>query len=377
MTKSDSAAINEALDQAGDLRKVARELHTEANEMETRATELEREWVGVAEGDILSVRDLVRAIQRVREERGSVERSAERDRRSRTVDALPQPRAIRREVHELALRVHVFASVYALEHEALASLGSSDVHVQTGPSDTTVSSLMDRENEAARDRCRQAVKLLRRAESNVEEALRAFGPLAEQPTEPSRICRGRSRDVRQSVASQARRSTSEGVDWHPVGGVEVSEFLVPLEPGTPDPTTVYRLFGGERLLYVGITNRGYHRLHEHAKAKPWWQDVQSATFEHFPTRQEALWAEADAIWDEDPAYNVQMGQRRPGRLSGGDAAGLSVLTREELLAALDRQTRLHFEMSGLEFLHAWHAGEIAVDDERFAYVVNLLAQIDG
>ncbi len=105
--------------------------------------------------------------------------------RSRTADALPQPRAVRREVHELALRVHVFASVYALEHDALASLASSDVHVQTGPSDTTVSSLMDRENEAARDRCREAVKLLRRAANNVEEALRAFGPLAEQPTEPS------------------------------------------------------------------------------------------------------------------------------------------------------------------------------------------------
>ena len=118
--------------------------------------------------------------------------SVERDRRkgatrsrSRTADALPQPRAVRRETRELAARVQVFAAVYALEHEALASLASSDVHVQTGPSDTTVSSLLDGENEAARDRCREAVKLLRRAASNVEEALRAFGPLAEQPTEPS------------------------------------------------------------------------------------------------------------------------------------------------------------------------------------------------
>lgn len=162
-----------------------------------------------------------------------------------------------------------------------------------------------------------------------------------------------------------------------MGGVEVSEFIVPSEPGTPDPTTVYRLFGGERLLYVGITRRDTHRIHQHAKDKAWWQDVESATFEHFPTRQEALWAEADAIWDEDPAYNVQMGQRRPGRLSGGDAAGLSVLTREELLAALDRQTTRHYGMSGLEFLHAWHAGEVVVEDERFAYVVNLLAQVDG
>ena len=106
------------------------------------------------------------------------------DVRDRPPDRLPQPRAVLAEVYELKVRLALFVDVYDLEHDALASLASSDVHVQTGPSDTTVSSLLDGENEAARDRCREAVMFLRRAATNVDEALRAFGPEATQP-EPS------------------------------------------------------------------------------------------------------------------------------------------------------------------------------------------------
>ena len=163
--------------------------------------------------------------------------------------------------------------------------------------------------------------------------------------------------------------------------MRVDEFLVTVEPGSADPTTVYRFFGTRRrLLYVGITNRGHRRINEHAKEKAWWRDVRSATFEHFPTREEALWAEAEAIRSEDPAHNVHMGHPgpgRPGSLQRSEAGSLTVLSRAETLALLDQQARRYFEMSGLELLHAWHAGEISIDDERFGYVVNLLAQIDG
>lgn len=61
--------INAALDEAAWLRKRAHELHAQADDLETKAADMEREWAGVAEGDVLSVRDLVRAIQKVREER--------------------------------------------------------------------------------------------------------------------------------------------------------------------------------------------------------------------------------------------------------------------------------------------------------------------
>ncbi len=105
--------------------------------------------------------------------------------RSRPPDALPQPRAIVREVRALRASLAIFAEVYALEHEALVALGGSDVHVQTGPSDSTVSTLLDGENEAARRRCARAVAHLRSASKHVEMALAAFGPLAEQPTTTS------------------------------------------------------------------------------------------------------------------------------------------------------------------------------------------------
>lgn len=116
-------------------------------------------------------------------------KTAQRGRRTtgRPRDALPQPRVVKREARELALRVQAFAALYVVEHEQLAAISSSDVKVQSSPELTTVeASVDDREQQAARDRCRDAVKLLRRAATNVEEALRAFGPLADQPAEPSR-----------------------------------------------------------------------------------------------------------------------------------------------------------------------------------------------
>jgi hypothetical protein len=160
--------------------------------------------------------------------------------------------------------------------------------------------------------------------------------------------------------------------------VRIDEFLVTVEPGLADPTTVYRFFGTRRrLLYVGITNRGHRRIHEHSRVKDWWRDVRSATFEHFPTREEALWAEAEAIRSENPAHNIRWGQPRPGRLRRSEAGGLTVLSPDETMGLLDRQARRYYEVSGLELLHAWHAGEVSTDDERFGYVVNLLAQLDG
>ena len=107
------------------------------------------------------------------------------DVRDRPPDTLPQPRAVRREVREAVARLHALGMVYALEHEALLSLGGSDVHVQTGPSDSTVSTVLDTTNEEARNRCRRAVQHLRDAATNIEEALKAFGSLAEQPGERS------------------------------------------------------------------------------------------------------------------------------------------------------------------------------------------------
>lgn len=69
-------------------------------------------------------------------------------------------------------------------------------------------------------------------------------------------------------------------------------------------TTVYRFFDKQdRLLYVGITNRGTQRIKAHAKVQSWWIQVKTATFVHYESRLAAQIAEAEAIRDERPQYN--------------------------------------------------------------------------
>ncbi len=113
------------------------------------------------------------------------------------------------------------------------------------------------------------------------------------------------------------------------------------EPHVDVPTTVYRLFDadGLLLLYVGVTRQGHHRLHAHARAKAWWQDVASATFEHLPTRDAALQREAEAIRTETPLYNIV----RPGfeddppQSFEGDP--YATVSQDELAALRERQAR--------------------------------------
>lgn len=82
----------------------------------------------------------------------------------------------------------------------------------------------------------------------------------------------------------------------------------------PDkPTTLYRFFDADqRLLYVGVTlnRRQLRRWSEHAGTKDWWTDVASTTVTHYPSRDQALRAEADAIRSENPLHNIS-GRPRP------------------------------------------------------------------
>ncbi|MFC5187609.1 GIY-YIG nuclease family protein [Actinomadura harenae] len=56
------------------------------------------------------------------------------------------------------------------------------------------------------------------------------------------------------------------------------------------------------LLYVGAANRPEERWGDHAN-KPWWQAVARTELHHYPTRKEALEAEARAIKLESPLHN--------------------------------------------------------------------------
>jgi hypothetical protein len=105
--------------------------------------------------------------------------------RSRPADKLPQPRAVAREFREIRVRLEVLARVYAVEHEALLALGSSEVSVTSSPGSLTEATVIDKENEAARRRCARAWAHLLAASTHVEMSLKAFGPLVEQPVERS------------------------------------------------------------------------------------------------------------------------------------------------------------------------------------------------
>jgi hypothetical protein len=70
-------------------------------------------------------------------------------------------------------------------------------------------------------------------------------------------------------------------------------------------TTLYRFYDADdRLLYVGISERGPERWRAHRKDKPWWTEVVRTTTEHYDNRAAALEAERAAIIAEQPAYNV-------------------------------------------------------------------------
>lgn len=81
----------------------------------------------------------------------------------------------------------------------------------------------------------------------------------------------------------------------------------PPPPAPGGPTTLYRHFAADRtLLYVGITgtHRTDRRDFEHQETKHWWPQVAYTTREQYPTRDDAEYAEAVAIRDENPLYNI-------------------------------------------------------------------------
>lgn len=63
---------------------------------------------------------------------------------------------------------------------------------------------------------------------------------------------------------------------------------------------VYRLWAGDDLLYVGLTNNIYVRTAHHSRLQPWFPAVTHVSIEYFDTREEARAAELRAIVQESP-----------------------------------------------------------------------------
>lgn len=68
---------------------------------------------------------------------------------------------------------------------------------------------------------------------------------------------------------------------------------------------LYRFFNAEgELLYVGATTSPGKRLSQHHYTQPWWDEVDYAAFQRFPTHAELMDAECEAIHNESPRYNI-------------------------------------------------------------------------
>lgn len=68
---------------------------------------------------------------------------------------------------------------------------------------------------------------------------------------------------------------------------------------------LYRFFDSAgRLLYIGATDRFVARLASHQHTKPWFHDIEQISMERYSTRDALMEAEAEAIRNENPLYNL-------------------------------------------------------------------------
>ena len=70
-------------------------------------------------------------------------------------------------------------------------------------------------------------------------------------------------------------------------------------------TGLYHVIGeADLLLYIGVSKHFGIRWQQHAQKQPWWNERQRMTVDLYDTRDEALDAEALAIFTEQPKYNI-------------------------------------------------------------------------
>jgi predicted GIY-YIG superfamily endonuclease len=71
---------------------------------------------------------------------------------------------------------------------------------------------------------------------------------------------------------------------------------------------LYRHYSDTELLYIGITNDPPKRARGHKNSSEFWAEVTDGgytTYERFPTKEDLLRAEKEAIQREEPKYNKQ------------------------------------------------------------------------
>lgn len=95
------------------------------------------------------------------------------------------------------------------------------------------------------------------------------------------------------------------------------------QPKQSDFATVYLHFDSVgRLLYVGETTRGFARQLEHARGKPWYQEIKQTRLVHVANKPQARSVEAFFIQTLEPEMNIAMN------------AGATKLERSDIEAAM-------------------------------------------
>lgn len=110
--------------------------------------------------------------------------------------------------------------------------------------------------------------------------------------------------------------------------------------GAASLTCLYRHFDADgSLLYVGISLSWPERTKAHAQKSRWFSHVAEVKIERFPTRQEALDAEREAIRREHPKFNIVHNRRPVVRRNPHASKWVVAESREELQRRLAPQKR--------------------------------------
>jgi len=95
----------------------------------------------------------------------------------------------------------------------------------------------------------------------------------------------------------------------------------------PAPTGLYHIYdGADGLLYIGVSKHFGVRWQQHAQKQPWWNERRRMTVDFYDDREEALDAEALAIFTEQPKYNV-MHRKQAQRLKKLQGPGVPKASR--------------------------------------------------
>lgn len=147
-----------------------------------------------------------------------------------------------------------------------------------------------------------------------------------------------------------------------------------LEFGTTIPVSLYRLYDEEGvLLYVGVTSNLWQRLRAHA-GRDWWNKVARTTVEWIATREEGLKAEARAIEDERPLYNIHptpsyalpKPHRGRERLTRQDGTALKQLRERQLLSRTKAAEKIGCSRRTVEYLETGRTGASEIMLRRIA-----------